>query len=367
MIIKLLRDIRNGKKATKLCDINHDGFSEKMEKVGTTDIFLRSVDKRNMKYVTFVGDGDSASFGTVKEACLNVYGNEYVVQKEECVGHIQKRMGTALRKLKRKSKGILLADNKTIGDKGRLTDVYIDSIQNYYGQAIRNNNDIVSMQNAIWAIFHHMILPEEAIPLPEQHQYCPRDSWCKFWASNAMYKEDSRLPSVFKLLLKQIFSRLSNNDILGRCLKGLTQNQNEAINGMLWAVCPKTKFCGRSKVLLAVADTVLKWNSGAGNKLILYNDLGISPGINTLSYLHQEDNIRIKNSERKVAMPNHIARRKQRAQKKAKKGKTATTYLAGGFGVSTTPDVIDFGVNIEVIKVTFIDDSDTTMIADFMR
>ena len=66
-------------------------------------------------------------------------------------------------------------------------------------------------------------------------------------------------------------------------------------------------------------------------------------------------------------MPNHIARRKQRAQKKAKKGKTATTYLAGGFGVSTTPDVIDFGVNIEVIKVTFIDDSDTTMIADFMR
>ena len=104
--------------------------------------------------VTFVGDGDSASFGTVKEACLNVYGNEYVVQKEECVGHIQKRMGTALRELKRKSKGILLAD-KTIGGKGRLTDVYIDSIQNYYGQAISNNNDIVSMQNAIWAIFYH--------------------------------------------------------------------------------------------------------------------------------------------------------------------------------------------------------------------
>ena len=98
-----------------------------------------------------------------------------------------------------------------------------------------------------------------------------------------MYK-DSRLPSVFKLLLKPIFSRLSNNDILGRCLKGLTPNQNEAINGMLWAVCPKTKFCGRSKVLLAVADTVLQWNSGADDKLILYNDLGISPGINTILF-----------------------------------------------------------------------------------
>ena len=29
-----------------------------------------------------------------------------------------------------------------------------DRIQNYYGQAIRNNNDLESMQKGIWAIFH---------------------------------------------------------------------------------------------------------------------------------------------------------------------------------------------------------------------
>ena len=57
-----------------------------------------------------------------------------------------------------------------------------------------------------------MILPdpEEGIPLPEQHHYFPRDTWCKFWASNEKYKEDTRLPSVFQSLLEPIFSGLSN-------------------------------------------------------------------------------------------------------------------------------------------------------------
>ena len=47
------------------------------------------------------------------------------------MGHIQKRMGTALRELKRKNKGMKLNDGKTIGGKGRLTNVIIDKIQNY--------------------------------------------------------------------------------------------------------------------------------------------------------------------------------------------------------------------------------------------
>ena len=100
-----------------------------------------------------------------------------------------------------------------------------------------------------------MISPEDDVNLSVQHQFCPKDSWCRYWADNSNYSEASRSSSVFNLILNPIFSRLSNEDILRRCLKGLTQNQNEAINGMLWSVCPKTKFCGRSKVLLAVADT----------------------------------------------------------------------------------------------------------------
>ena len=66
------------------CSINHSGSSDQMETQGAKEIFLRSVEKRNMKYVEFVGDGDSGCFGSVKEACYEKYGDGYVVVKEEC-------------------------------------------------------------------------------------------------------------------------------------------------------------------------------------------------------------------------------------------------------------------------------------------
>ena len=143
-----LEYVKRQERHSSKCDVNHEGSSEKMEKQGAVDIFLRSIQTRKLKYTIFVGDGDSASFGSVKDACSDMYGDTYIVQKEECVGHIQKRMGTAL-------KGMKLNDGKTIGGKGRLADVIIDKIQNFYGQAIRDNDNLVNMQNAIWTIYHH--------------------------------------------------------------------------------------------------------------------------------------------------------------------------------------------------------------------
>ena len=48
-------------------------------------------------------------------------------------------------------------DNKTAGGRWRLADVMIDKTQNYYGQAIRNNQDLYSMKNVIWTIVYHVI------------------------------------------------------------------------------------------------------------------------------------------------------------------------------------------------------------------
>ena len=50
-------------------------------------------------------------------------------------------MRSGLRELKRKLKGKTLSDGKVLGGKSRLTDKIIDKIQNYYGEAIRNNAD----------------------------------------------------------------------------------------------------------------------------------------------------------------------------------------------------------------------------------
>ena len=54
------------------------------------------------------------------------------VSFEGSVGHIQKRLGTALRNLKVKYRGQKLSDGKTIGGGARrLTDSLINSLQNY--------------------------------------------------------------------------------------------------------------------------------------------------------------------------------------------------------------------------------------------
>ena len=76
-----------------------------METAGALDIFLRSIKNHNLKYTTFVGDGDSGCFAHVKEKLLEVFGKIYITKKEECQGHLQKRMGTALREYKKKKRG----------------------------------------------------------------------------------------------------------------------------------------------------------------------------------------------------------------------------------------------------------------------
>ena len=101
------------------CQINHHGSSEEMEAVAAIEIFSRSIKQRQLKYTTFVGDGDSSSFGRVKDAMIEKYGDDYVVQKEECVGHVQKRLGTALRQYKNNKKGQKLSDGKGVSGRGR--------------------------------------------------------------------------------------------------------------------------------------------------------------------------------------------------------------------------------------------------------
>lgn len=74
----------------------------------------------------------------------------------ECVGHIQKRMGSRLQRLKTKKRGEKLSNGKPLGGKGRLTDQVIDSLQVYYGKAIRDNTDSVeNMRTAVWATYFH--------------------------------------------------------------------------------------------------------------------------------------------------------------------------------------------------------------------
>lgn len=101
-----------------------------------------------MRYTEYYEDGDSKSFSRVKD----VYqASGITVEKKECIGHVQKMVGTTLRKLKRESPGL--------GGRGKLTDSTIDKLQNYYGIAIRANvGNLTGMKKAIHAKFYALCL-----------------------------------------------------------------------------------------------------------------------------------------------------------------------------------------------------------------
>lgn len=64
-----------------------------METDGILKIFERSECEIGVRYSKFLGDGDSSSYPTVRQA--KPYGDEIDVEKLECIGHIQKRVGSA--------------------------------------------------------------------------------------------------------------------------------------------------------------------------------------------------------------------------------------------------------------------------------
>lgn len=111
------------------CDINFTGSSPAMEAEGAVTLWRRSIAKHKMRYKWMLSDGDSKAFNAVEY----VYGYGCVVNKVDCVGHVQKRMGKALLNLKSTTKGRLS------GGRGRLTDGKIKDIQRQYRLAIRQN------------------------------------------------------------------------------------------------------------------------------------------------------------------------------------------------------------------------------------
>jgi len=68
-----------------------------MEVGAIVEMFKRSMEKLSVMYKFYIGDGDSKTFTGVKNA--KPYGDNVQIYKKECVGHVQKRMGTRLRSL----------------------------------------------------------------------------------------------------------------------------------------------------------------------------------------------------------------------------------------------------------------------------
>ena len=331
-----------------VCTANFRGSSQAMEMEGALIMWRRSVEKHNMRYKFMVSDGDSKSFDAVSAS--QVYGEDFVMEKIDCVGHVQKRMGKRLLNLKARNKE-KLADGKTLGGRGRLTEAVIKKIQRYYGLAIRQNavknaaptdheKNVAQyqMKKNIIAILHHVIKRTDAT---KQHFYCPRgsESWCAWQRDVAnrtkSYKDTHCLPEVFFEVLKPIFLDLSSDRLLARCTLGATQNPNECINSLVWTRCSKHKFHGLPAIAFAASAAVLHFNGGYTSLIEFQKDLGTPASEKSIETYTRRDIARIEKSKKAAddkEKKKRAARNQQKiAREEALKEAEGQTYESGAF------------------------------------
>nr|XP_042913580.1 uncharacterized protein LOC122273614 [Parasteatoda tepidariorum] len=255
------------------CEKNFEGSSGSMEMHAAYVMWSRSVKECGMRYTSILSDGDSKTYQFLLEN--KVYG-DITVSKEECLNHVAKRLGTALRnKVKEwRIKKVTLGGRK----KGNLTEANILKLQNYYRKAIRQNvPDISKMKSAIYASLKHC----SSTDAKPSHSHCPEgaSSWCFFQRAIAEGRPIAK-HSQMKMFLSQavvekimpVYQRLASEEILKRCVAGKTQNRNESLHSCIWRKCPKEVFVSKKRLEIAVFEAVEEYNLGHVRSLQISTD-----------------------------------------------------------------------------------------------
>ena len=134
---------------------------------------------------------------------------------------MQKTLGSRLRNKVKEHKGT----SNPIG--GQLNEKKINSMQNFYVIAIRQNlNDKYEMKKAIGAILFHCTDITDA---ESRHRFCPprEDSWCKYRkeivTGNQFTKKTINLPKWIYHIAGPVFDVLADTELLWKCFHVETQ------------------------------------------------------------------------------------------------------------------------------------------------
>ena len=223
------------------------------------------------------------------------------VQKENCINHVTKGLGTALRNRRMEFK--LGGTGKNT--KHKLTDDVISKRTSLYRRVLVKNKlgpkataqqykvAIEESRREILAGHFHSCVSESEV----RHIYCrSSDEWCKKKMDKEFVEQHHYLEERCRRILISDYKRLTSDVILRRCLRAKTQNQQESINSTLWARIPKRKFHGRERVELAAASAILNWCIGSKSQRLILANLQLEFGKTTKKIGQDVDKKRVRKS-----------------------------------------------------------------------
>ena len=327
------------------CPANISGTSQGMEGSAAVEIWKRSVEENQLVYSTYVGDGDSSSFRNLLKS--DPYQGIETVRKEECLGHVQKRLKKHLRK---KSNAY-----------SKLTAGKVERVGQLYALVVSQNRgkSPSEIHKALCNLLDHLL---------EKHGNCPfsRESWCYLQKALAENAEDPTvtIPPLRQPYLtdseygraQEVFDSFASLSMCGALTMGQTQNANESLHSIIWHNSPKSKHVGQKSIEASTALAVCTFNDGELALASVLDAMSIVPSYNTLLHLTRRDQTRNSNRDRAILETQKRRRRQLTARaitaassrKRRAKTTPASSYKTGKFGTEMEPEE-DSG-----------DDSDTT-------
>ena len=214
-----------------------------------------------------------------------------------------------------------------------MTDAKIDTLQNYFGIALRQNvGDLDQMVTATKASMYHVA---------GYHDNCPKgyNTWCQFQLDKLngtkLYKDKGGFPLDVRQAILPIYNDLCKPENLSKCLHGRTQNVNESFNGMVWNRIPKANHVGRHTLRFGVYDSIAHFNNGAKAAFDILTKMNIEPGKHIIKGLNIQNLTRKRSSAYRMSSPQLKRRKVIRHLRKKTQEKTleeeGPTYEAGGF------------------------------------
>ena len=300
-----------------------------MEGSAAVEIWRRSVERNQLVYCTYVGDGDSSSYKNLVNS--NPYDGIETVRKEECLGHVQKRLKKHLKK-----KSNLYS---------KLSVSKVERVGQLFALVVTQNRGKTpsEIQKALWNLLEHLV---------EKHTNCPfsTDSWCYFQKARAVNFEDPSfvIPPLRQPYLteseygraKEVFASFASLSMCGALTMGQTQNANESLHSIIWHNSPKAKYVGQKSIEASTALAVTTFNDGEMVLASVLNSLSISPSYSTLLHLSRRDHARNQKRERAILESQKRRRRQlttrsiaaESSRKRRSKTGSTSIYKTGKFG-----------------------------------
>jgi len=211
-------------------------------------------------------------------------------------------------------------------------------LSGYYASNLKAHApDTVKMKNGVYASLFHMV-STDADP---HHKYCPQGKtpWCFFQRARANHQRARKhVPTMKREVAEKLlplYERLTSPDLLLRCARMKTQNQNKCFNAQVWRRIPKTDPTSLNTVKCGVSLALLEFNLGPVGFTKVLGDLGVAPGHHQRKQINNATQKRLKHAQdsmsHKAVKKRKLKKMNKAQQDDAELAQEGVLYKAGAF------------------------------------